>query len=156
MCYRPDPPQTVLDHFIKVYGTTVHLQPLPLFKFDSLRTKLQTASQYFVHSFLALMLQFSTHDFYHKSHKAAARFYSRSAAATTGLLAAEGNPRVEVIQALCMLALKDIAGKVSSNWLWTSCLPFCRKRVVPSLDVHWYSNPAGEHTRAPTARDDRY
>ena len=109
---------------MKVYGTTVHLQPLPLFELDSLRTKLQTASQYSVHSFLALMLQFSTHDFYHKSHKAAAKFYSRSAAATTQLLAAEGKPRVEVIQALCMLAVKDIAGRVSRKALLYPVLTF--------------------------------
>ena len=107
----------MLDHFVQVYETTVHLQPIPLFELDSLRTKLQTASQYFVHSFLALMLQFSTHNFYHKSHKTAARFYSRSAAATTQLLAAEGKPQVEVIQALCMLAVKDIAGRVSRKAL---------------------------------------
>jgi len=110
--HRPDPPPTVLDHFVLVYETTVHLQPLPLFELDSLRTKLQNAPQYFLHSFLALMLQFSTHDFYHKSHSAATKFYSRSAAATTQRLAAEGKPRVEVIQALCMLALKYIAGKI--------------------------------------------
>ena len=114
----------MLDHFVQVYEATVHLQPLPLFELDSLKTKLQTASQYFVHSFLALMLQFSTHDFYQNSHKAAARFYSRSAAATTQLLAAEGKPRVEVIQALCMLAVEDIAGKVSRKALLYPSLTF--------------------------------
>jgi hypothetical protein len=111
-CYRPDPPEAVLDHFVQVYETTVHLQPLPLFELDSLKAKLQDAPKYFMHSFLALMLQFSTHDFYQKSHPAATSFYSRSAAATTQRLAAEGKPRVDVIQALCMLALKHIAGKI--------------------------------------------
>ena len=115
--YSPDPPQSALDHFVLVYETTVHLQPLPLFELDSLRAKLQNAPQYFLHSFLALMLQFSTHHFYHKSHTAAAKFYSRSAAGTTQRLAAEGKPRVEVIQALCMLALKDVAGKMPHKQL---------------------------------------
>ncbi|KAF4972206.1 hypothetical protein FSARC_1188 [Fusarium sarcochroum] len=115
---QPDPPQDVLNHFVQVYGTTVHLQPLPLFELDSLSTKLQNAPQYFVHSFLALMLEFSTHEFYHNSHSEAARFYSRSAAATTQRVAAEGNPRAEVIQALSMLALKDIAvSELSRAWM---------------------------------------
>ena len=117
--YRPDPPQDVLDHFVQVYETTIHLQPLPLFELDSLRAKLQNAPQYFLHSFLALMLQFSTHHFYQKSHTAATKFYSLSATATTQRLAAEGKPRVEVIQALCMLALKDIAGKTPRKRLQT-------------------------------------
>ncbi|CAG7561984.1 unnamed protein product [Fusarium equiseti] len=64
------------------------------------------------------MLQFSTHSFYHNSRTAAARFYSHSAAATTQRLASEGKPRVDVIQALCMLALKDVAeSELSRAWM---------------------------------------
>lgn len=113
---RPDPPPEVIAYFIKEYGTTVHLQPLPLFDLDNLTAKLGSSPRYLVHSFLALMLEFSSHRFYHGKQEQAASYYTGSAVATTQQLASEGKPRVELIQALCMLSFRDIKGKTS---IWT-------------------------------------
>jgi hypothetical protein len=89
----------------------VHLQPLPLFDLPTLGRRLDNAPQYFLHSFLALMLEFTTHEYYRNKHSEACSYYSRSAATTIQRLAAEGKHRVEVVQALCMMALREIAGK---------------------------------------------
>ncbi|KAF4332161.1 hypothetical protein FBEOM_14053 [Fusarium beomiforme] len=97
---------------------TVHLQPLPLFELASLEERLQNAPRYILHSFLALMLEFSTHRFYQSKHAEAASYYNHSAAATTKRLAAEGQPRVEIVQALCMIAFRDLAvSELSRAWM---------------------------------------
>ncbi|KAH6951902.1 hypothetical protein DER45DRAFT_587567 [Fusarium avenaceum] len=115
---RPDPPPEVIAYFIKEYGTTVHLQPLPLFDLGNLTAKLASAPRYLVHSFLALMLEFSSHGFYDGKQQQAASYYNGSAVATTQQLASEGKPRVELIQALCMLSLKDIkGGDLARAWM---------------------------------------
>jgi hypothetical protein len=59
------------------------------------------------------MLGFSSHGFYDGKQSQAASYYTSSAVVTTQQLASEGKPRVELIQALCMLSLKDIKGIVS-------------------------------------------
>ncbi|EGU74221.1 hypothetical protein FOXB_15266 [Fusarium oxysporum f. sp. conglutinans Fo5176] len=61
--------------------------------------------------FLALMLEFTTHEYFRNKHAEASSYYSRSAATTIQRLAAEGKHQVEIVQALCMMALRDIAGK---------------------------------------------
>ncbi|RGP66602.1 hypothetical protein FLONG3_8798 [Fusarium longipes] len=115
---NPDPPQSVLKHFVEIYTTRVHLQPLPLFEIASLVGKLNAAPRYLIHSFLALMLEFSSHGFYINKHKEASIYYRRSAEATTQHLAAEGKPITEVIQSLCMLTLRDVsAGDLPRAWM---------------------------------------
>ncbi|KAF5566445.1 hypothetical protein FPHYL_3768 [Fusarium phyllophilum] len=110
---QSDLPQDVLTHFLQVYSQKVHLQPLPLFDLSTLGRRLNNAPQYFLYSFLALMLEFTTHEYFQNKHAEASSYYSRSAATTIQRLAAEGKHQVEIVQALCMTALKDIAGKLS-------------------------------------------
>ncbi|KAF4996693.1 hypothetical protein FGRMN_4351 [Fusarium graminum] len=109
---RFNPPREALAHFVDIYSSTVHLQPLPLFEPHNLGKLLDSAPQYLLHSFLALMLDFSTHRFYGNKHSEAAAYYTRSAVSSTQQLASEGKPKVEVIQALCLLTLKDIRGMI--------------------------------------------
>ncbi|KAJ4273500.1 hypothetical protein NW764_012045 [Fusarium oxysporum] len=108
---QSDLPQDVFTHFLQVYSQTVHLQPLPLFDLATLGRKLNNAPQYFLDSFLALMLEFTTHEYFRNKHAEASSYYSRSAATTIQRLAAEGKHQVEIVQALCMMTLRDIAGK---------------------------------------------
>ncbi|XEV01457.1 hypothetical protein FSHL1_006744 [Fusarium sambucinum] len=114
----PNLPQSVLRHFVEVYGIKLHLQPLPLFDLQSLDNMLQVAPEYFLHSFLALMLEFSSHSFYNNNHEQASAFYGHSAEAATQQLAGQGKPTIEVIQALCMLALRNVAaGDLPRAWM---------------------------------------
>ncbi|CEI63478.1 unnamed protein product [Fusarium venenatum] len=105
----PNPPPSVLRHFVEVYGIKLHLQPLPLFDVECLGNMLQVSPEYFLHSFLALMLEFSSHSFYINKYQQASAFYWHSAEAATQQLAGRGKPTIEVLQALCMLALRNVA-----------------------------------------------
>lgn len=89
----------------------MHLQPLPLFDLVTLEMRLSNAPKYFIYSFLALMLEFTTHEYFQNEHAEASSYYSRSAATIIQSLAAEGKHQVEIAQALCMMALRDIVGK---------------------------------------------
>ncbi|KAF5664352.1 hypothetical protein FHETE_7109 [Fusarium heterosporum] len=113
-----NPPRDVLAHFVEIYSSTIHLQPLALFEPHNLGTLLDSAPLYLLHSFLAIMLDFSTHIFYGNKHSEAAAYYTHSAVSTTQQLASEGKPRVEIVQSLCLLALKDIrGGKLTRAWM---------------------------------------
>ncbi|SCN82449.1 uncharacterized protein FFB20_06785 [Fusarium fujikuroi] len=94
------PPKDVLIHFLQVYSQKVHLQPLPLFDLPTLGERLNDAPQYFLYSFLALMLEFTTHEYFRNNHAEASSYYSRSAATTIQRLAAEGKHHVEIVQTL--------------------------------------------------------
>jgi hypothetical protein len=83
---------------------------LPLFNPDDLWERMAILPQFLLHSFLALMLKFSIHEFYHGEEVEAASLYNRLAADATMRLAFDGAPRLEVIQSLCLLTLRNIAG----------------------------------------------
>ncbi|KAM6522927.1 hypothetical protein FALCPG4_012539 [Fusarium falciforme] len=110
-----DPPPDALNHFVQIYKTTLHLQPLPLFHPDDLWERMAILPQFLLHSFLALMLKFSSHEFYHGEEVEAASFYNRLAADVTMRLAFDGAPRLEVIQALCLLTLRNIAACMTTG-----------------------------------------
>ena len=107
-----DPPSSVLNHFINVYRRKLHLQPLPLFNSEDIQKWLTASPKFLLWSFLALTLNFSSHDFYPKDKESDfSTLYTRSAEESLLSLAVEGTPRVEVVQALCLLAVRHIAGK---------------------------------------------
>ncbi|QGJ00510.1 hypothetical protein CEK26_001954 [Fusarium fujikuroi] len=139
---RSYPPKDVLIHFLQVYSQKVHLQPLPLFDLPTLGERLNDAPQYFLYSFLALMLEFTTHEYFRNNHAEASSYYSRSAATTIQRLAAEGKHHVEIVQTLCMMALRDIAGKRNA---WMSIGTATRLESIRNL---WDSNliPNNEST----------
>lgn len=105
----------VLGHFIEVYRTRIHFQPLPLFNLEGLRDRLATSPRFLLHSFLALSLNFDSHEFYRGKEQEAVQLYSRSAEDATMKLAVEGISKIEVIESLCLLAVKDLIGKVSGS-----------------------------------------
>lgn len=108
--HSPNPPQSVFEHFVEVYSIKLHLQPLPLFELECLRDMLPVAAGYLQYSFLTLMLEFSSHLYYTNRREEASTFYRHSAEAATQQLAGQGKPKAEIMQALCMLALRNIAG----------------------------------------------
>ena len=108
-----------LDHFVEVYRTRIHLQPLPLFNLDGLRDRLVTSSRFLLYSFLALSLNFGSHEFYRGREQEAIELYTRSAEDATMKLAVEGISKIEVIESLCILALKDLIGKAMGLYIAT-------------------------------------
>ncbi|KAB8208572.1 hypothetical protein BDV34DRAFT_189838 [Aspergillus parasiticus] len=113
-CFAPshlEPPVEVLNHFVEVYRTRIHFQPLPLFNLEGLRDRLATSPRFLLHSFLALSLNFGSHEFYRGREQEAVQFYTRFAEDGTMKLAVEGISKIEVIESLCLLALKDLFGQ---------------------------------------------
>lgn len=94
-----------------MYRIKLHLQPLQLFKLAGLRDHLLASSQFLRWSFLALLLHFSSHDFYSGQEAEATAFYTTSSRQEVTSLASQGIPRLEVVQALSLLVLVDVAGK---------------------------------------------
>ncbi|CZS83066.1 unnamed protein product [Fusarium graminearum] len=114
----PNPPQSVLEHFVEVYSIKLHLQPLPLFELECLRSMLPVAAGYLRYSFLTLMLEFTSHSCYSSKYEEASTFYRHSAEAATQQLAGQGKPTADIMQALCMLALRNIAaGDLPRAWM---------------------------------------
>lgn len=88
----------------------LHLQPLPLFDIDQLRTLLRSAPTYLLWSFLALTVSVSDHDYYREKKHEAVSIYTSSAENVIPALTFEGIPKLEILQSLCLLALKHILG----------------------------------------------
>ncbi|KAF5669989.1 hypothetical protein FHETE_4672 [Fusarium heterosporum] len=114
----PNPPSEVLDHLLAIYRIKFHLQPLQLFKLNDLKDDLKTSSQFLLYSFLALTVRHSTHDFYKDQKAAAVDLYANSAHQIVISLASQGVTRIDVIRALCMLVLVDVAAcKPGRAWM---------------------------------------
>lgn len=111
----PDPPSEVLDHLVEVYRIKLHFQPLQLFRLVGLRDHLLTSPQFLRWSFLALTLHFSSHEFYSGCEAEAIEFYGTSSRQEATGLALQGIPRLEVLQALSLLVLVDVAGKYCTS-----------------------------------------
>ncbi|GKZ25930.1 hypothetical protein AbraIFM66951_002460 [Aspergillus brasiliensis] len=75
---------------------------------NTLQSDLTKAPEFLLWSFLSLLLQFSSHEYYHNKEADARNFYSHSAEQAVVKMAVEGIPRVEVLQSLCLLALRHI------------------------------------------------
>jgi hypothetical protein len=95
---------------IEIYRIKIHLQPLQLFKLPDVKCYLTSSPQFLLSSFLALTVRYSTHNFYKGQESKAVEFYTDSAHQAVISLASQGIPKIEVIQALCMLVLVDVAG----------------------------------------------
>ncbi|EXA33041.1 hypothetical protein FOVG_15845 [Fusarium oxysporum f. sp. pisi HDV247] len=98
----------ILDHLIDVYRVKLHIQPLPLFNIGTLREVLANAQPYLVWSFVALTLPLSSPEYPgHPDPETVARD-TQSAESTVMRMATDGIPRLDVVQSLCLLALKDV------------------------------------------------
>ncbi|KAI1055316.1 hypothetical protein LB505_009480 [Fusarium chuoi] len=112
---NPDVPSDVLDHLIEIYRVKLHLQPLQLFNISELKDTLTLAPRYLLYSFLALTVRYSTHDFFNGKQAKAVELYGSSAQQEIAILASQGIPKLEIVQALCLLVLVDVAGKCISD-----------------------------------------
>lgn len=125
-------PVEALDHAIEIYRTTVHLQPLPLLRPAELSNYLASSPRFLLYSFLSLALSFKASTIYGDQQCDAVKYYTRSAQNTVRELASQGVSTLEVVQSLCLLALRDILGNgpctiPGSHTLivmWLECKPF--------------------------------
>lgn len=106
--YSPEPTRHVIEHFANIYSEKIHLQPLPLFDSEKLLDHLSASPRYLLWSFIAVVLHFGTHSFYSGCDTQAVSFYTRSANDSVAKLAADGVAKTEVLQAICLLALRNI------------------------------------------------
>ncbi|PNP61517.1 hypothetical protein FNYG_13804 [Fusarium nygamai] len=117
---RPQPTQEALKHFVKVYETKIHLQPLPLFRLDTIEEQLLDGPHFLLWSFMALTLMLSTHPFYDGQRTFARDFYTRKAEEAVSILAFEGDTSPEVTQSLCLIALKYLNNQqLARAWMTT-------------------------------------
>ncbi|KAG4283290.1 hypothetical protein FPRO04_13275 [Fusarium proliferatum] len=115
---NPDVPSEVLDHLIEIYRVKLHLQPLQLFNIAELRDTLNSAPRYLLYSFLALTVRYSAHDFFSDNRSKAVELYGSSAQQEVAILASQGIPKLEIVQALCLLVLVDVAAcKPGRAWM---------------------------------------
>ncbi|KAI1051180.1 hypothetical protein LB506_010911 [Fusarium annulatum] len=115
---NPEPPSDLLADFVNSYREKLYFQPVPLFDPKRLQLKIGTLPQYLRWSFLALSLHYTSHNFYYGLEGKAIEYYTTSARSVVVDMAAEGLVQLEVMQALCLLALCDhIAGKSSRAWM---------------------------------------
>ncbi|KAJ3524549.1 hypothetical protein NM208_g10269 [Fusarium decemcellulare] len=115
---RPEPSHEALEHFVDVYRFKLHLQPLPLLCPQKLAWQLITGPRFLLWAFMALTMNFSTHEFYEGQESIAINFYTRLAEDSAMQLVFEGIPTPELAQALCLIALKYIrTQKLSKAWV---------------------------------------
>lgn len=111
--HSPYPPSQVWPQFVEIYRAKVYFQPFPLFDHAGLTSQIPHWPPYLLQSFLAICLVFGDHPFYRPHKWSAHNYYVQSSRETTIPLAAEGVASLEVLQALCLLTLCDIAGQFS-------------------------------------------
>lgn len=99
-----------LDNAIQVYKTKIHLQPLPLFSMQGLSDYLAESSPFLRYSFLALCLNFIPTSPTSGLNSDTSRNYSRVSHESVMKLVSKGTATLEILQALCLLALNDILG----------------------------------------------
>lgn len=151
----PEPMRHVLEHFVNIYIERAHLQPLPLFDPENLLDHLSAGPNYLLWSFMALVLHFGAHSFYSGCEGQAVSFYTRSGNNSVTKLAADGVAKTEMLQAICLLALRnilctyltdmrdliavneDLAGELNKAWMLIGCagrLFLLRKQSIGELD----------------------
>ncbi|UPL01091.1 hypothetical protein LCI18_012025 [Fusarium solani-melongenae] len=115
---KPEPPEDSLDFFIDAYRDNLYFQPLPLFGLVGLKAKLISAPRFLRWGFLALVLKFTTHPFYDGKMKQATEFYKASCRSVVMELSSEGTVKLDVLRALCILALLDVLdGNFAQAWM---------------------------------------
>lgn len=110
MLVRPGISSVLLSDAVEVYLELLHLQPLPLFPETDLLKRIGTASRHLVCSFLSLTFQIKSPTTRLPQLNDEAHRYMLSAEAETKRLASDGEARVDIVQSLCLLALRDLLG----------------------------------------------
>ncbi|CAM1502548.1 Fc.00g045320.m01.CDS01 [Cosmosporella sp. VM-42] len=115
---NPEPTGEVLDVVVDTYKKRIHFQPLPLLDPKSLRENLGLFPPFLRWSLLALTLHHFTHSFYDGRTAQAIEFYSSSSRKVVMEMAFEGETELDVLQALCLLALCDtMEGEHTRAWM---------------------------------------
>ncbi|KAL6355921.1 hypothetical protein LRP88_09504 [Fusarium phalaenopsidis] len=112
-CRPSDPHETLpssesLDKAVEVYGTRLYFQPLPLFRPEGLRDRVEGFPLFLQWIFLALSLSNLPYDSNSAKEADLIHLQARSARDTVLELAMRGTAKLEISQALCLLALADI------------------------------------------------
>lgn len=89
----------------------IHFQPLPLFIPEDLSDFMACSPRLLLYSFLALALSVKPHAVCQGKELHTAEYYACLAEDAVWKLASQGVSKLEVIQSLCLLALRDIFGK---------------------------------------------
>lgn len=119
--HRPsDPHETLpssesLDKAVEVYGNRLYFQPLPLFRPEGLRDRVESFPLFLQWIFLALSLSNLPYDSNSAKEADLIHLRARSARDTVLELAMRGTAKLEISQALCLLALADILGTLLNS-----------------------------------------
>lgn len=109
----PDPSPEILADLAEIYRVKLHLQPIPLFRMQDLADWLTSSPRFLLCAFSALVLSIGGHEYYREKQAEAIEYYARSAEDTVRMLSLRGIARLEVVQGLCLLALRDIHGIIT-------------------------------------------
>ena len=137
---RPQPHIEVIQHFVDVYRTKVHLQPLPLFHLENLADQLLAGPEFVLWSFLSLMLMISSHDFFKGQENLAKDFYARSSEDIVMGLSSGGELTSDVTRSLCLIALKHLKCNHPYLYLLLAAAWLTKLTSLPtssSLDGYW-------------------
>lgn len=113
------PSSESLDKAVEVYGNRLYFQPLPLFRPEGLRDRVESFPLFLQWIFLALSLSNLPYDSNSAKEADLIHLRARSARDTVLELAMRGTAKLEISQALCLLALADILGMLlnsTSHW----------------------------------------
>ncbi|QPC65531.1 hypothetical protein HYE67_007762 [Fusarium culmorum] len=102
------PSPTSLDNAVDEYRRRLYFQPLPLFDPQGLRERIQRSPMFLQWIFLALALSNLPYDASSAKEADLIHSHARAARDTVLELAMRGTARLEISQALCLLALGDI------------------------------------------------
>ncbi|CAG1979756.1 unnamed protein product [Fusarium graminearum] len=102
------PSPTSLDNAVDEYRGRLYFQPLPLFDPQGLRDRIQRSPMFLQWIFLALALSNLPYDASSAKEADLVHSHARAARDTVLELAMRGTARLEISQALCLLALGDI------------------------------------------------
>lgn len=107
----------MLSDAVRTYRTFLHLQPFPLFDLEQLSRDIYTAPQYLKWSLLAATAGLLRNP-YLPDNQENAKIFGRSARVKAMKLASDGLASVEVVQALCLVAIRDIQGSSFNVGSW--------------------------------------
>ncbi|KAF5008202.1 hypothetical protein FDECE_5535 [Fusarium decemcellulare] len=105
---QPDVPLEMFTNALDIYQTMIHLQPLPLFRLSDLSDYLNSSPRFLLYSFFALTNSFRNRAGHDNGSGLMVADEIRSAEDEVKKLAFQGIPRMDVVQSLCLLALRDV------------------------------------------------
>ena len=106
----------MLQSLVELYAERVNPQTVSLFNLETLQYRLDNSGSVLMWSFLAMTVRYSDDPFYSGLRQRAVDYYARTARDMLFAQIAQSNGSLEVLQALCLLCLSDIAGTYTKSW----------------------------------------